>query len=71
MHPYLPHLLTGIAAAHRTEIPAEQKSPISYQTKTTMQIKTSPAIKKRSYCTASIPYSLPESIFLNRASEIT
>ena len=31
MHPYLPHLLTDIAAAHRTEIPTEKKSPVSFE----------------------------------------
>ncbi|MBC7873321.1 MAG: hypothetical protein H7Y01_04955 [Ferruginibacter sp.] len=31
MHPYLPHLLTDIAAAHRTEIPVEQKPTISFE----------------------------------------
>ncbi|MEO6231277.1 MAG: hypothetical protein ABJB11_20080 [Ferruginibacter sp.] len=31
MHPYLPHLLSDIAAAHRTEIPAEDKPPLSFE----------------------------------------
>ena len=31
MHPYLPHLLTDIAAAHRTEISEEQKPPITFE----------------------------------------
>ncbi len=29
MHPYLPHLLSDIAAAHRTEITAEDKPPLT------------------------------------------
>ena len=28
MHPYLPHLLADIAAAHRTEIPEEETEQI-------------------------------------------
>lgn len=31
MHPYLPHLLTDIAAAHRTEIPLEDQRPQSFE----------------------------------------
>jgi hypothetical protein len=31
MHPYLPHLLTDITAAHRIEIPTEQKPPMSFE----------------------------------------
>jgi hypothetical protein len=31
MHPYLPHLLTDIVAAHRIEMPAEQKPPLSFE----------------------------------------
>lgn len=31
MHPYLPHLLSDIAAAHRIEIPAEETRPQSFE----------------------------------------
>lgn len=31
MHPYIPHLLADIAAAHRTEIPAESKQPMTFE----------------------------------------
>ena len=31
MHPYLPHLLNDIAAAHRGEIPVEEKRPNSFE----------------------------------------
>lgn len=31
MHPYLPHLLGDIATAHRTEIPLEEKPPLSFE----------------------------------------
>jgi hypothetical protein len=31
MHPYLPYLLTDIAAAHRIEIPVEQKATLSFE----------------------------------------
>jgi len=31
MHPYLPHLITDITAAHRTEISLEEKQPISFE----------------------------------------
>ena len=31
MHPYLTHLLNDIAAAHGSEVPAEQKSYLSFE----------------------------------------
>lgn len=31
MHPYIPHLLADIEAAHRDEIPYEPKEPISFE----------------------------------------
>ncbi len=31
MHPYIPHLLADITAAHRTEIPSASKPPLTFE----------------------------------------